>query len=38
MTQALFFQVTMADPYETAVEKVTSALKTEGSVCSPRLT
>jgi uncharacterized protein (DUF302 family) len=30
MTQALFFQVTMADPYETAVEKVTSALKTEG--------
>jgi uncharacterized protein (DUF302 family) len=30
MMQALSFQVTMADPYETAVEKVTAALKTEG--------
>jgi uncharacterized protein (DUF302 family) len=30
MTQALSFQVTMAEPYEIAVEKVTEALKTEG--------
>ena len=30
MTQALTFQVTLADPYETAVEKVTAALKNEG--------
>jgi len=30
MTQALSFQVTMTEPYEIAVEKVTEALKTEG--------
>lgn len=30
MKQTLTFQVTMADPYEIAVEKVTAALKTEG--------
>lgn len=30
MTQTLTFQVSMVEPYEIAVEKVTAALKTEG--------
>ena len=30
MTQPLAFQVSLTDPYDTAVEKVTAALKTEG--------
>jgi uncharacterized protein (DUF302 family) len=30
MTQPLTFQITLTDPYESAVEKVTAALKTEG--------
>jgi len=30
MTQPLTFQISLADPYDTAVEKVTVALKNEG--------
>ena len=30
MTQPLTFQISLADPYETAVKKVTAALKDEG--------
>jgi uncharacterized protein (DUF302 family) len=30
MTQPLTFQISLADPYDTSVEKVTNALKAEG--------